>query len=148
MDSFTAASLSSLCSSLSHSAIASASELADLLSKVPDGQHAEQLASLSEALHAFSGNVYQFESSISSASAISQQLQVQLGNSLQACQAKIGPLGKQIMRLQPDNVIHLNGQFVMVYADLLVAFTQLFVIFEEALSMYVCSYSLSLNLRR
>lgn len=137
MDSFTAASMSSLCSSISHSAIASASELADLLQKVSDGQHADQLASLSEALHAFSANVYQLEASISSASAISQQLQLQLGDSLQACQAKMGPLGKQVMRLQPENVIHLNGQFVMARADLLVAYTQLFVIFEEALAMYV-----------
>lgn len=136
MDSFTAASLSSLCSSISHSAIASASELADLLQNIPDGQHADQLASLSEALHAFSANVYQLESSISSATAISQRLQVQIGESLNGCQTRIGPLAKQVMRLQPENVIHLNGQFVMVYADLLVAYTQLFVIYEEALVMY------------
>lgn len=138
MDSFTAASLSSLCSSISHSAIASASELADLLRDIPDGQHAEQLASLSEALHAFSASVYQFESSISSAEAISQRLQVQLGESLETCQAKIAPLRKQVMRLQPDNVVHLNRQFLMAHADLLVAYTQLFVFCEEALAMYVC----------
>lgn len=137
MDGFSVASLSSLCSAISHSAIACAVELAELLPTIPPGQHAQHLASLSGGLQEFGAGVSQFEAAITGASAISPHLQDQLGRSLDACQTRLAPLGKQVMRLQPDNVRGLNVVFVMVHQDLLVAYTQLLGFLNEVLSMQV-----------
>lgn len=135
MDGFSVASLSSLCSSICHSALANATEITDLLRTIPSSQHAKQLASLSSALKQFSVSVSQFEASINGAPVISQPLQDQLGRSLVECQGKFSHLGKQVVRLQPDTVPRLNSMFVTVNGDLLVAYTQLLGFFQEVLAM-------------
>ena len=135
MDSFSVASLGSLCSAISHTAIAGVIEIAELVANIPPGQHADQLASLSRALQEFSESVSRFEVTVNGASTISPRLQGQLGASLGACQGQLAPLGKQVMRLQPTTVGSLNAMYVMVNEDLLLAYTQLLAFFEEVLAM-------------
>lgn len=135
MDGFSVASLSSLCSAISHTAIAGVIEIAELVAKIPPSHHADQLASLSRALQEFSESVSRFEVTVNGAPAISPRLQGQLGASLGVCQGKLAPLGKQVMRLQPTTVGSLNAMYVMVNEDLLLAYTQLLAFFEEVLAM-------------
>jgi hypothetical protein len=135
MDGFSVASLSTLSSSVSHRSLAAAAELTDLLRKLPSDHYAEQLSSLSKALQAFSTTVNQLAISIISASAISQRLQAQLSRSLGTCENGLVSMGKQVMRLQPETIASLNGAFLAVHDDMLLAYTQLFGYFEQVLAM-------------
>ncbi|KAG9251972.1 ankyrin repeat-containing domain protein [Emericellopsis atlantica] len=135
MNGFSLAALGTHCSAIAHSANSSASELADLLRTIPDGQHAQQLASLSEALFAFSTSAGQFEGALQRATTLSPTLQQQLNGSLQECHIKIAPIGKQVMRLDASTVPMMNTMFLTVHMDLLVTYAQLLGFYEEVLAM-------------
>jgi anaerobic glycerol-3-phosphate dehydrogenase len=135
MNAFSLAGLGAYCSAISHSANSSASELTDLLRSIPDSQHAQHLASLSEALYAFSTSVSQFEGAVHRASTLSPTLQQQLNDSLQECQIRIAPIGKQVMRLEASTLPMMNTMFLTVHVDLLVTYAQLLGFYEEVLAM-------------
>ncbi|KAI6782834.1 putative ankyrin repeat protein-like protein [Emericellopsis cladophorae] len=135
MNGFSLSALGAHCSAIAHSANSSASELADLLRTIPDGQHAQQLAALSEALFAFSTSAGQFEGALQRATTLSPRLQQLLDGSLQECHIKIAPIGKQVMRLDAPTVPMMNTMFLTVHMDLLVTYAQLLGFYEEVLAM-------------
>lgn len=135
MNGFSLSGLGAHCSAIAHSANSSGSELADLLRSIPDGQHAQQLASLSQALFAFSTSAGQFEGALQRATTLSPTLQQQLNGSLQECHIKIAPIGKQVMGLDTSTVPMMNTMFLTVHMDLLVTYAQLLGFYEEVLAM-------------
>lgn len=137
MDDFSLASIHSLCSSLSQSALSSVSELADILSRIPENgnDRAIQLNELSGSLHSFSATVERLDAAVTSATTISPGGLSELSKCLSSCQTIIAPLGKQVMRLQADNIATLNGMYVQAHGDALVIYAQQMSFFEAVLAM-------------
>jgi hypothetical protein len=136
MNGFSLAGLGAHCAAISHSANATASEIADFVPEIPESHHAQLLASLAQVLFTFSTGVSHFEGAIHRATAISPTLQRRLNASLEQCQIHLAPARKQVLRLEPSTLPMMNTTFLTAHIDLLVTYAQLFGFYEEVLAMY------------
>ncbi|KFA67044.1 hypothetical protein S40285_07255 [Stachybotrys chlorohalonatus IBT 40285] len=134
MDGFSSASLTSLCTSISHRAIACVGEVKSLVATVSsDEAHAVQLARLVSSLEEFISNVVDLETSLNSSTVISQRTQSELNRALVTCDGATAVLNKQLMRLHAENVADLDWTAFAIYNDLLLAHGELFAYFIEIL---------------
>lgn len=140
MDSFSVISLTSYCTNISHVAISASIDLTELTQELPPGPRAERL---SARLLAFSGFLEQFGHTAAQLErrleghgiVMSPALQSRLNTWLGACQGSIAALNKQLSRLEPQNATGLDWDYLVLQRDLLVAYTQLLVYFEELLGV-------------
>ncbi|KAM0232803.1 hypothetical protein ACHAPO_007629 [Fusarium lateritium] len=132
-DGFSVISLTSLGSTISHRLLSSAEELNELNNalQTPD----ERLAAFASRLYQLHQHVGYLEAALNNASAISARFQTTLSQSLGSCDVVSTVLNKQVMRLQAETLALLDEVFLMVYSDVLLAYTRLFAFFAKVLSL-------------
>ncbi|KAF7539120.1 hypothetical protein G7Z17_g12488 [Cylindrodendrum hubeiense] len=136
MDGFSVISLTSLTSTITNRALSSIGELNELIQTIGQDHAATQdLTVLSGALHQLHQQVPQLETALNGASAISLRLQNHLSQSLASCDGIAAVLNKQVMRLQPNNVLLCDGEFCVVNGYALRTYCQLFDVFVMLLSL-------------
>lgn len=139
MDSFSVASLTTQCTNICHIAISASHELGVLTRQLPPSSAAARLSprllSFSDSLKEYGHAAGVLQRSLERSRVISPTLQRELTTRLGACQGSAGLLNKQLMRLEPENAIGLEWGYLVLQRDLLVAYTQLFVYFDELLAV-------------
>ncbi|KAK5988533.1 putative ankyrin repeat protein [Cladobotryum mycophilum] len=120
MDSFSVTSLTTLCSSISHAAISSASEIDTLLQGLNGKyQPVSGLPLLVRALEELRRHTTQLETSLNNASCISVGFQRVSKQILSSCDGWVAVLHKQLMRLQPETITRMDQDYVEAYRELL-----------------------------
>lgn len=132
-DGFSVISLTSLGSTVSHRVLSSAEELNELNGTLEIQD--ERLVSFSSRLYQLHQHVGYLEAALNDASAISGRFQTTLSQSLGSCDVVSTVLNKQVMRLQAETLPLLDEVFLMVYSDVLLAYTRLFAFFVKVLSL-------------
>lgn len=132
-DGFSVISLTSLGSTISHRILSSAEELNELNGSLEAEN--SQLANLAARLYQLHQHVGQLETALNAAGVISVRLQTHLSQSLGSCDVITAVLNKQAMRLQLDTLPMVDGVFLVVYNDAVVAFSRLFAFFAKVLSL-------------
>lgn len=140
MDSFSVISLTSHCSNISHIAISASVELSSLTQhRAPgtaEGDLSARILSFSDALEQYGHTASELERALERRGiVICPTLQTVLLKWLGEAQAAVASLNKQLSRLQPENVLALDWEYLVLQRDVLVAYTQLFVYFEELLGL-------------
>jgi hypothetical protein len=139
MDSFSVVSLTTQCTNICHIAISASHELNALTDQLPESAAAARLAprllSFSDSLKEYGHAAGELQRSLERSSVISPNLQTELTTRLGACQGSAGLLNKQLMRLDSENATGLVWGYLVLQRDLLVAYTQLFVYFDELLAL-------------
>ncbi|KAH7312488.1 ankyrin repeat protein [Stachybotrys elegans] len=120
-DGFTPLAFTSLCSNITNRGIACVSELRAIIQNLAQDDHNIHLRSLADGLDSLSKKVEQLERALNAATVICQRLQNDLQQILSNCDTATGVLSKQIMRLQPANLIDIDWAFVLVYKELIQA---------------------------
>ncbi|KAF4974947.1 hypothetical protein FZEAL_8210 [Fusarium zealandicum] len=132
-DGFSVISLTSLGSTISHRVLSSAEELNELNGTLEaENSHLRASAATLYKLHQHVGEL---ETALNGAAAISVRMQTLLSQTLGSCDAITAVLNKQLMRLQADTLPMLDGVFMVVYNDAVVAFARLFAFFVKVLSL-------------
>lgn len=150
MDIISIASLTTLCSTLSHRAVSSVDEVNGLVAAIGTGhQHTQQLGSVGAAVEQLNRHAVRLGEMLNATTVISERLRTVLSRSLAVCDAVTGTLHKQLIRLQPDNAHILDQSFLVAHEGFLTTYNQLFVYFSSVLYLYVYSptrYFLNNNL--
>lgn len=138
MDSFSVLSLTSFCTNISHAAISASIDLSSLTHNLPPGLRAERLSarllSFSATLEQYGHTTAQLEDRLERRGVvISPALRSRLATWLGTCQGSMAQLNKQLSRLEPGTVMGLDWDYLVLQRDLLVAYMQLFLYFEELL---------------
>lgn len=140
MDSFAILSLKSFCTNISHISISASIDLASLIQNLSPSPSAERL---SARLLSFSGSLEQYGHTADQlerrlerhGSVMSPALQGSMATWLGTCQGSMGQLHKQLSRLELSNAMGLDWDYLVLQRDLLVAYTQLFLYYEELLAL-------------
>ncbi|EFY86458.1 hypothetical protein J3458_009526 [Metarhizium acridum] len=136
MDSFSPASLYSLCSAMIQHAASSTAEAQSILQSAPQSnQVASQIAALSASFHAASVQVTHLEHALQHAAAISVPMQSLLTENLTSCNSLAARLHKQMMRLHRENLKHVDARFVAAHLAALTAYQGLFQHLSQTLSI-------------
>lgn len=138
MDSFSVLSLTSFCTNISHAAISASVDLSSLTHNLPIGLRAERLSarllSFSATLEQYGHTTAQLEDRLERRGVvISPALRSKLATWLGTCQGSMAQLNKQLSRLDPETVMGLDWDYLVLQRDLLVAYMQLFLYFEGLL---------------
>lgn len=121
MDSFSVTALTSLCASISNSAVSAAAELDTL----PPQAHFEGHRSIVDALKQVTTEVPALENALQTAAVIAPQLQVLLQRTLTLGDAAVVRLHKQIMRVDEKNAYRVDGEYVARHGVLLAAYAEM-----------------------
>lgn len=140
MDGFSVLSLTSFCTNISHVAISASIDITTLTQNLRPSAAAERLSarllSFSGSLEQYGHTVGQLERRLGRQGAVmSPTLRSKLGTWLGACQGSTAALNKQLSRLDPDTAMRLDWDYLVLQRDLLVAYTQLLLYFEELLAL-------------
>jgi hypothetical protein len=142
MDSFSTTSLTTLLEAISQRIASSTGEIRTLLQQYKDvdssDEHGDPTATLSALAHNlehFQSQAHRLKSSVQSVRVVSERLQGALTSRLAQCDADSAVLGKQLMRLQPENLGSVNQAAVRTFEEVLSTYIALFDWLSNALSL-------------
>lgn len=137
MDSFSVASLTSTCGTISHRVLSCAVEVDELAKPLdPRNPSLQKLTKLSARLQQFRQTINQLQEGLETASVFSPTLRTTLDNSLTTCGHATAVLDKQIKRLPPIyRRQELRSRIFTLADDLLIAYSQNFKLFLQLLTM-------------
>jgi hypothetical protein len=142
MNGFSIASLASTCSAISHRALSTAVEIDELRKASPSSDDApgpKQLAFLATKLQQFRQHVDILQECLGTSSVISPKLQDIVAQSLKQCGAASAVVEKQVKRLHPQSLSRVNLDTVSVFVNLLVAYSRVFILTSQLLSVSVAT---------
>lgn len=138
MQGFSVASVTSACSTISHRALSTATEIDQLRTQSPSVDTGiKKLAFLATRLQQFRQHVDTLQQCLRDASAISERLQEVVGTAIAHCDAASAVLQKQVMRVQPQNLTQLDVNALSAFEDLLVTNSRVFILGSQLLSVSV-----------
>lgn len=137
MDSFSVASLTSLCAAISQHAVSSTAEIQGLVQSLNSvDEYTQAIATLATAFQETEARASKLDQSLAQASVISERLQRILIDALSSCNSVSARLHKQVMRVHAENIARLNIKYIHGQHGILTAFTALFQFLAEVLLMY------------
>lgn len=136
MQDSTVASAVSGCSTISHRAVSTATEIDQLRSQSPLGDAGiDKLAFLATKLQQFRQHVDTLQQCLRDATVISDKLQVVVNGVVKQCDSASAVLQKQVMRVQPQNLSQLNEGVVETFQALLDSNSRVFILASQLLSV-------------
>ena len=136
MQPFSIASVAASCTTISNRALATASELDDILGLAsPRDSPTESLASVHALLHHISSQTKQLQEWLAESASISETLRTNLPRWLDTCDSALAVMDKQLRRLHSINPeVMIDSGVVRSYASYLDFQTQLFESCQSALA--------------
>jgi glutamate/tyrosine decarboxylase-like PLP-dependent enzyme len=140
MDGFSAASLTAACKHMSHRAVSTTMELAELAQRLErDDPILQVIQHFSAKLQQFRRDADQLHRSLGESTVMSPKLQTLLTRYLKEFEEATAAMDKQVKRLGPETMRFLNAEAVSAYQDLHVAISRAFSFFIQVLSLSVAS---------
>lgn len=139
MDGFSVASLTASTTSISQRALSGASEIRRLATAGEEHQQPPlgDLVTLADLLEKASRDVEQLGTALGAASAVAARLHAKLKETLTASETSIAGLGKQLMRLDADNLARVYVSYIQRQQRVVLAYSDLFQYYAQIVALYV-----------